>query len=139
MPGSIEDRNIFAELASVDIGICTYASPANTIRPTLSLSKPSITLDNICFARCIRLGFKSCDDIELETSIATMTSMPLRLTVSNLVPNCGPAITKTIKVNAMKLDKNLTLGLQWETSGMSADNSLFSPNLSNLRLFTIKP
>ena len=73
---------------------------AKTIRPILSLSNSSTSLDNIIFAFSNRLGAISFAIIELETSSAIIISTPCFFTVSSLEPNWGRANINTMTINA---------------------------------------
>ncbi len=99
-------RNILADCVSEVRGICTYASPANTISATLSFLRTSINLVRICFARANRFGETSSANIELETSIAIASSIPSFSTSSTLVPNCGRASKKMPTHSAPKISQN---------------------------------
>ena len=71
------DCNMYnRDVWSVVIGHCVKDSPANMVRPILSLGRPAMNSAATFFAASIRLGLRSSASIEVETSIASMMSMP---------------------------------------------------------------
>ena len=115
------------------MGSCTKASPANTISPVLSSLNCSTRLEMILLDFSRRLGITSSASIELETSSAITVSMPLRVTVSCLEPNCGRARRSVPMPNAAIRSQNLRLGLVTDTSGISCRSSEGSPKDSRRR------
>ena len=97
-------RNIFADMKSDVIGNWVYALPANTINPTLSSPSLLISFSSISFDFCSRdtpLGLSDDEaSIELDTSSATITSMPRTFTVSSFEPARGRAIMITMMSKA---------------------------------------
>ena len=61
---------------SVVIGHCVNASPAKIVRPILSLGLPEMNSAATSLAASMRLGFKSSASMEVDTSMASMMSMP---------------------------------------------------------------
>ncbi len=61
---------------SVVIGHCVNASPAKIVRPILSLGLPEMNSAATSLAASIRFGFKSSASMEVDTSMASMMSMP---------------------------------------------------------------
>ena len=105
------------------------ASPANTIKPTLSLLNVSTNLEISFFALSKRLGVTSSANIELEISNAMTASTPLRFTVSILEPNCGRANIRITNVSAAKISQNLMSGRYLEIVGIKCLSNVGSPYL----------
>ena len=61
---------------SVVIGHCVNDSPAKMVSPILSSGRPEINSAATSFAASIRLGLRSSASIDVDTSIASMMSMP---------------------------------------------------------------
>ena len=84
-----------SEAWSVVIGHCVKASPANIDSPILSLGRPVINSAATCLAASIRLGFRSSASIDVETSIASMMSIPSIVWFFHEFWVCGRASTNT--------------------------------------------
>ena len=87
---------------SVVIGHWVKASPAKMVNPILSLGRSAMNSEATFLAASNLLGFKSSANIEVETSIASMISMPSTCLLSQELWVCGRAITMTISTNAMQ-------------------------------------
>ena len=85
------------------IGHWVKASPAKMARPMLSFGRPMMNSAATCLAASIRLGFRSSASIEVETSIASMMSMPSTVLLFHEFCVCGRASTSTIIVKASTL------------------------------------
>ena len=86
MPVLIASRNILTDTLSADIGICRKALPAKTTNATLSLRSLEHREPTTCLALDRRVGSTSAAIIELDTSIATTTSMPISESVFIRIP-----------------------------------------------------
>ena len=73
-----------------------------------------------------------------DTSRAIISSMPLRLTVSSLEPNCGPAKTMTCSTNAASSSDVLTAVRRADTIGIRCRMSVGLPNDCNERFLLLK-
>ena len=82
---------------SVVIGHCVKASPAKIVKPILSFSLSEINSEATFLAASILLGFKSSANIERETSIASIISMPKTDFLLHELGVCGRANTITRK------------------------------------------
>ena len=109
------------------MGNCTKAWPAKTIRPILSSWNWSTRFDMIRLDFSRRLGATSSASMELDISRAITVSIPLRVTVSCLEPNCGLANRKQHNVYAVNRSQNLRFGRLVEASGINCDKSSLSP------------
>ena len=88
------------EAWSVVIGHCVNASPANMVRPMLSLGRSAMNDAATSFAASIRLGFRSSASILVDTSMASIMSMPSTFLSSHALWVCGRAIAITIIAKA---------------------------------------
>ena len=80
-------------------GHCVNASPAKIVRPILSFGRPLINSAATCLAASIRFGFKSSASILVDTSTASMMSIPSISVFCQLSVVCGRASTSTIITN----------------------------------------
>jgi len=88
-----------SDVWSVVIGHWVKASPAKMVRPILSLGRPEMNSAATSLAASMRLGFKSSANIEVETSIANMMSMPSTCLCPQELWVWGRARMKTMSVN----------------------------------------
>ena len=84
------------------MGHCVNASPANIVNPMLSLGLPDMKSAATSFAASMRLGFKSSASIDVDTSMASMMSMPSTVLLPHELCVWGRARTMTISVNVMQ-------------------------------------
>ena len=100
-------NRLSSEVWSLVIGHCVKASPANIVRPILSSGLPDINSAATSLAASILLGRKSSASIEVETSIASMISIPSTDFLSHALCVCGRAKIMTIKT---KVAQRNTIG-----------------------------
>ena len=110
-------KRLSSEAWSVVIGHWVKASPANIDKPMLSLGRPMINSDATALAASIRLGLRSSASILVETSMASIMSMPSTDLFFHELLVCGRAITITMSVNVTMRNSS------W--SGISLTRQLF--------------
>ncbi len=89
-----------SEVWSVVIGHCVKASPAKMVRPMLSFGRPEMNSAATFLAASMRFGFRSSASIEVETSIASIMSMPSVVRSLHELRVCGLASTMTSSTKA---------------------------------------
>ena len=85
-------------------GHCVKLSPANSVIPTLSFGRPLMNSAATSLAASKRLGFKSSANILVETSIASIISIPSISLFCQLSVVCGR--DKTIIISAKAIIRN---------------------------------
>ena len=86
--------SIFSTAAwSIVSGHCVKLSPAKIVRPILSFLRLFTKFAATSFAASMRLGLKSIASILVETSVASMISIPSMSLSSQLSDVCGRART----------------------------------------------
>ena len=93
-------KRFSSEAWSVVIGHCVKASPAKIVSPMLSFGRSAMNSEATLFAASIRFGLRSSASIEVETSIASIMSMPSVVRSFHEFRVCGRAKAKTISVKA---------------------------------------
>ena len=96
-------RRFCNEAWSTVIGHWVNASPAKIVRPILSFGRSAINSPATALAASIRLGFKSSASILVDTSIASMISMPSTVFSFHALRVCGRARAITMRMNAIHL------------------------------------
>ena len=91
---------LISDAWSVVIGHCGKASPAKIVQPILSFGLSDINSEATFFAASKRFGFKSSANIDVETSIASIISIPSTCLLPHEVCVCGRAITITMNIKA---------------------------------------
>ena len=91
---------LISDAWSVVIGHCVKASPAKIVKPILSFGLSDINSEATFFAASKRFGFKSSANIDVETSIASIISIPSTCLLPHEVCVCGRAITITMNIKA---------------------------------------
>ena len=92
-------NRLISEAWSVVIGHCVNDSPAKIVRPILSSGRPDINSVATLLAASILFGFKSSASILVETSTASIMSMPSTCLLPQLLLVCGRASIITNKIN----------------------------------------
>ena len=93
-------NRLSSEVWSVVMGHCVKASPAKMLRPMLSSGRPEMNSAATCLAASRRLGFRSSASILVETSMASMMSMPSIDLFFHEFWVCGRAMARTSIVKA---------------------------------------
>ena len=83
-------------------------SPANNVIPILSLGRPLINSAATSLAASSLFGFKSSASILVETSIASIISIPSISLFCHLLVVCGRARTKITSTKARQRNRNGT-------------------------------
>ena len=91
------------EVWSVVIGHCVNASPAKMVSPMLSFGLSAINSAATSLAASMRLGVRSSASIDVETSIASMMSIPSTCLLPHDVCVCGLAKMITASANVAHL------------------------------------
>ena len=125
--GEIASKNMRAETISLVIGNWMKAWPAKTTREILSSVILSAIFDTSSFAFAKRLGDTSVASIELETSKATATSIPVCSWVEMFIPIWGRAKARMRQDKAMVKKMNFQMRQRILTSGINPFNNSISP------------
>ena len=89
-------KRFSSEAWSVVIGHCVKASPAKIVRPMLSSGRPEMNSAATSLAASIRLGFRSSASMDVDTSMASMMSMPSTVLLPHELCVCGRAKMMTM-------------------------------------------
>ena len=109
---------LMSEAWSVVMGHWVKASPAKMVNPILSSGRSAMNSAATLLAASMRLGFRSSASILVETSMASMMSMPSTVWVPHRLWVCGLAktITTMTKVK-MRNKKGSSLSLTRQLLG----------------------
>ena len=88
---------------SVVIGHWVNASPANIVRPMLSLGRSEMNDEATFFAASMRFGFRSSASMDVDISMASMMSMPSTVRSSHALRVCGRQSTITSSASVIHL------------------------------------